>query len=79
MAVDPEFLKRIQEKKAKREALEKKYAGVQAGKRTSSSSARSGPKKNGPVFRSVSMLSGQEVIVTGEDAKKRVKKGEYKG
>jgi hypothetical protein len=77
MSLDPEFIKKIQEKKAKREALEKKYAHVPASsrKRTSSSS----PRKGGPIYRSVSMLDGHEVMITGDDAKKRVQKGEYNG
>lgn len=78
MALDPEFIKKIQEKKAKREALEKKYAGVRSASRTSSGT-RSGPRKNGPVYRTVSMLDGHEVMITGEDAKKRVQKAEYNG
>ena len=77
MSLDPEFIRKIQEKKAKREALEKKYAHTPA--RSSTRSSGSSPKKSGPVFRSVSRLDGHEVIITGEDAKNRVRKAEYKG
>ncbi len=81
MAVDPEFIKKIQEKKAKREALEKKYEHVKSGARRASTGTRStgGRRKTGPVYRSVSMLDGHETLITGEDAQKRAKKGEYKG
>jgi len=87
MALDPEFIKKIQEKKAKREALEKKYApGSPASRATASrssgscsSSSSGGKRKTGPVYRSVSMLDGHEVIITGEDAKKRAQKAEFKG
>jgi hypothetical protein len=78
MGLDPDFIKKIQEKKAKREALEKKYAG-QPARRSSSGSRSGGARKTGPVYRSVSMLSGDETIITGEDAKARAKKAEYKG
>ncbi|MCG8526357.1 MAG: hypothetical protein MI748_08265 [Opitutales bacterium] len=76
MALDPEFIKKIQEKKAKREALEKKYAG--RPKRTSSgrSSSRS---SGGPFYRSVSQLTGESVVVSGEEAKKRADKAKYHG
>ena len=83
MALDPEFIKKIQEKKAKREALEKKYAGNNSTRTSSRSSSGSGGgggrRKSGPVYRSVSMLDGHEVLITGEDAQKRAKKSEYKG
>ena len=76
MSLDPEFVRKIQEKKAKREALEKKYAHAPA---RSTKSGGSSPKKSGPIFRSVSRLDGHEVIISGEDAKNRVRKAEYKG
>ncbi len=81
MALDPEFIKKVQERKAKREALEKKYAaGASAGRSVASrSGSNSGRRKSGPVYRSVSLLDGHEVIITGEDAKKRAQKAEYKG
>lgn len=81
MALDPEFIKKVQERKAKREALEKKYAGGTASSRSSGtrSSPGAGRRKSGPVYRSVSMLDGHEVLITGEDAKKRAQKAEYKG
>lgn len=82
MSLDPEFIKKIQEKKAKREALESKYANVKSGRssgigRTTASGGRKA--KPGPVYRSVSMLDGHAVIISGDDAKKRQQKGEYKG
>lgn len=80
MAVDPEFIKKIQEKKAKREALEKKYANVKSTRSgTRSGGGGGGRRKTGPVYRSVSMLDGHEVVITGEEAQKRKKKSEYKG
>lgn len=83
MALDPDFIKKVQERKAKREALEKKYASGAAASRSGSSRTSSGGsgsrRKTGPVYRSVSMLDGHEVLITGEDAKKRAQKGEYNG
>jgi len=85
MALDPEFIKKIQEKKAKREALEKKYAPGTPASRAAASrssgtrSSSGGKRQTGPVYRSVSMLDGHEVIITGDDAKKRAQKAEFKG
>ena len=80
MALDPEFVRKIQERKVRREALESKYAGQGATRsRSSSGSGGGGRKKSGPVYRSVSMLSGDSVTISGEEARKRAKKAEYKG
>jgi hypothetical protein len=78
MGLDPEFIKKIQEKKAKREALEKKYAH-QPARKTGGGSRSGGTRKTGPIYRSVSMLSGEEVVISGEEAKKRAQKAEYNG
>ena len=74
MALDPEFIKKVQERKAKREAREARAKAMQSQPRK-----RSGPRKNDPVFKSTSMLTGESTYITGEDAKKRVKKASYKG
>ena len=81
MALDPDFIKKIQEKKAKREALEKKYEHSKrtSPRRSSAPSSADGRRKTGPVYRSVSMLDGHSVTITGEEAQKRAKKSEYKG
>jgi hypothetical protein len=83
MALDPDFIKRVQERKAKREALEQKYApGNAPARKTPSSPSRtsgSGKRKAGPVYRSVSMLDGHEVIISGDDARKRAQKAEFNG
>lgn len=69
-APDPDFIKKIQERKARREALEKRIP-------SSKHNAQRGASATGPVFRSISMLSGEETYITGEDARKRVEKGKY--
>ena len=84
MAVDPDFVRKIQERKAAREALEQKYCGSTPAKATSPTSKsapkpRGGRAKSGPVYRSVSMLSGESVIIDGDEARKRVEKAQYKG
>ena len=85
MALDPDFVRKIQERKAAREALEQKYGnstpskGVASASGKTSSSPKSPRKKAGPVYRSVSMLSGESVIIDGEDARKRAEKAQYKG
>jgi hypothetical protein len=76
MALDPEFIKKVQERKAKREAREARYKHIEVKPGT-----RSGPrsKKTEPVFKSTSMLTGDSTYITGEDAKERVKEASYKG
>jgi hypothetical protein len=76
MAVDPEFIKKVQERKAKREAREARHVHKQSqpGNRAS---PRTG--KNAPVFKSTSLLTGDSTYITGEDARERVKKASYKG
>jgi hypothetical protein len=76
MALDPEFIRKVQERKAKREAREARYKHVEVQAKT-----RSGPraKKSDPVFKSTSMLTGDSTYITGEDAKERVKKATYRG
>ena len=76
MALDPEFIKKVQERKAKREVREARYKHVQAQPKTRASSS---PRKNDPVFKSTSMLTGESTYITGEDAKERVKKASFKG
>ena len=76
MSVDPEFIKKVQERKAKREAREARFKHVQAQPKSRNSS---GPRKNAPVFKSTSMLTGQSTYITGDDAKERVKKASFKG
>jgi hypothetical protein len=83
MSLDPEFVRRIQERKAKREAMEQKYQSTASSGRARSSGSTGGSsrtaKPKGPVYRSVSMLSGREVIITGDEAKKKAQKAEYNG
>jgi|GEM_PF-1833926 len=88
MATDPDYIKKIQERKARREALEKRYGGINDSKPKRSSSSRSprstsssgGSRKGkGPVYRSTSMLTGQEVILDGEEAQKLADRTKYKG
>jgi hypothetical protein len=83
MSLDPEFIRKVQEKKAKREAMEQKYASPApraARKGTAAGESKGGGRRaSGPVYRSVSMLSGHEVVITGDDAKKRAQKAEFNG
>jgi hypothetical protein len=76
MTLDPEFIKKVQERKAKREAREARTAHIQ-----SQPQSRSSPKPRGsdPVFKSTSMLTGQSTYITGDDAKERVRKAQFKG
>jgi hypothetical protein len=76
MALDPEFVKKVQERKAKREAREARFKHVQVQPK---SRATPRAKKDAPVFKSTSMLTGQTTYITGEDAKERVKKARYEG
>ncbi|MDA0346576.1 MAG: hypothetical protein O3C20_04150 [Verrucomicrobia bacterium] len=71
MALDPEFIKKVQERKAKREAREARNKHLEIQPKT-----RSGPRaqKSDPVFKSTSMLTGDSTYITGEDARERVKK-----
>jgi len=73
MPPDPDFVKKIKERKARREALEKRIPT--AGKH----SKKGGKLNSGPVFRSVSLLTGEETYITGEEARKRVEKSKYRG
>ena len=76
MALDPEFIKKVQERKAKREAREARYKHVEVQPKTRSSPRA---KKSDPVFKSTSMLTGDSTYITGDEAKERVKKASYKG
>lgn len=76
MALDPEFIKKVQERKAKREAREARFQHMQVQPKTRSAPK---PRKSDPVFKSTSMLTGESTYITGEDAKERVKKASYKG
>ena len=76
MALDPEFIKKVQERKAKREAREARSAHKQT-QPGSRSTSRAG--KNAPVFKSTSMLTGESTYIAGEDAREKVKKASYKG
>jgi len=85
MALDPEFIKKIQERKAKREALEQRFGEINnsAPKRRSSSTGGSRSRKSkqdkGPVYRSVSMLTGKEVILDGDNAQKLADRSKFHG
>ncbi len=79
MALDPEFIKKVQERKARREALENKYGTQDApAPRQRKSSGSSQPRKNEPVYRSVSMANGKETIIRGPEADRLTDKLKYK-